>query len=128
MTWDDMKRRRRNRKNPAAPLDAGTDAPMLPASPKSQPPPQEEDAAMAMTNAERQQRYRDRVKRDRADAVTRAIVTMPPRNVTPTDAAPQTTREVVSEVASHSPAEAPRFADRDPEADHRRPIPKIQPP
>ena len=37
---------------------------------------------MAMSNAERQQRYRDKRTRERNDAVTRALVTVLPRNVT----------------------------------------------
>jgi len=70
--------RRRREINSPRDLDAVAAATTSGASIKIEP----EDAAMAMTNAQRQQRYRERKRIERADAVTRAIVTLPPRNVT----------------------------------------------
>jgi len=85
-------------KNSSADLETRAEIVTIPVSPtlKSKP----EEAAMAMTNAERQQRYRDRVKRDRADAVTRALVPSRADFVTPaTVAAPQAIPAMVSEAA-----------------------------
>src|SRR5262249_47201894 len=82
--------------NSAADLETAGDPPILPRSPTSPP----EDAAMAMTNAERQQRYRDKRTRERTDAVTRALVPLRADPVTPaTVAAPQAMPAMVSEAA-----------------------------
>src|SRR5262245_12081 len=84
---------------------------MLPASPKS-PPPQEEEA-MAMSNAERQQRWRDKQKRESRDAVSRCLVTSVTAPVTANDATSQTATSTASEVALQSPANGHQFANRD---------------